>query len=370
MKVLHVINSLASGGAERLVSALLPRFAARGDDISLYVIDGRNDVYSRELAAKGVKVTIAHNDGSNIYSPARFFELRGFMSNESFDVVHSHLGPSFHWSALAFLTLKARYAESKLITTEHAVHNRRMKMPLLRSFERWLYSQHHMILCVSEGVAASLMDWLSIPSRRLLVVPNGIDLRKFSAAVNPDAGVLSWARGRTVISMTARFIAEKDHETAIRALKRLPDRFVAVFIGDGPSRPSMEALAGDLGLVERCYFAGTKDNVPELLAASDYYMQTSKTEGFGLGCLEAMASGLPVVASATGGLRDLVQGSGLLFPPGDYGACAKALLDLDEDKKLKDRILAAQARKAADYSIENCVAEYLRIYGEPAARKA
>ena len=162
---------------------------------------------------KGVKVTIAHNDGSNIYSPARFFELRGFMSNESFDVVHSHLGPSFHWSALAFLTLKARYAESKLITTEHAVHNRRMKMPLLRSFERWLYSQHHMILCVSEG--GRFLDGLAFHSfRRLLVVPNGI-VWKFSTAVNPDAGVLSWARGRTVISMTARFIAEKDHKTAI-----------------------------------------------------------------------------------------------------------------------------------------------------------
>ncbi|MDX9827889.1 MAG: glycosyltransferase [Spirochaetia bacterium] len=362
MKILHIINSLASGGAERLISTLLPRFASRGNDVYLYALDGRDDVYSKQLSAKGIKVTIARDDGSNIYSPMRFLELRDFMSRDTFDVVHSHLGPSFHWTTLSFITQKARYIGAKLITTEHAVHNRRMKMPILRNFERWLYKKQHRIICVSEEVASSMQMWLSIPATRLPVIPNGIDLHEFGAAVSPDADVTAWARGRTVVSMTARFIPEKRHETALRALRQLPERFAGVFIGDGPLRPSMERLAADLGLTERCYFTGTKDTVPELLAASDYYMQPSETEGFGLGCLEAMASNIPVVASAAGGLRDLVQDAGLLFPPGDHAACAQAILGLDEDKKLKDKVLAAQAHKVTKYSIENCVDKYLKLY--------
>jgi glycosyltransferase involved in cell wall biosynthesis len=244
-----------------------------------------------------------------------------------------------------------------------------MKMPILRNFEQWLYNKQDQIICVSEEVAASIKTWLGILPQKLPIVPNGIDLSEFNADVSPDLDVITWASGRIVVAMTARFIPEKGHQTALRALAQLPDRFAAVFIGDGPLRTSMEQFAANLGLTSRCYFTGTKGNVPELLAASDYYMQTSETEGFGLGCLEAMASGLPVVASATGGLRDLVNEAGLLFTPGDHTECAQALLSLDEDKILKDKILAAQALKVAGYSIEKCADKYIKMYNESMAIK-
>lgn len=357
MKVLHVINSLAPGGAERLVADLLPRFLASGVESAVYVLDGRNDAFGDGLRAAGVQVEHAHEDGRSIYSPRRIPELRRFLRKEKPDIVHSHLGPSFHWCVLA------SGLGIRLVTTEHAVHNRRMAVPLLRSFERWCYRRHDRIACVSVEVARALRDWLGIPESRLPVIFNGVDPDAFASAL-PDAAIKAWARGRTLIAMTARFVPAKDHDTAIRALALLPERFAMMFIGDGPERPRLESLAESRGLSGRCRFAGSRTDVPDLLAASDLYLQTSVSEGFGIACLEAMAAGLPVLASAAGGLRALVDGAGLLFPPGDAEACASAILRLSQDHDLRARTKAAQALRVERHSIDATAAAYLAMYRE------
>ncbi len=324
MKVLHVINSLALGGAERLVADLLPRLAEGGLETELYVLDGLGDAFSDRLRSRGVKVTFAHKGRANIYSPLRLAELRRFVAASKPDILHSHLGPSFHWCALAVPAAGSGCLSPWLVTTEHAVHNRRMRMPLLRGFERFCYGRYDRIVCVSAEVADAVQGWLGLPPDRLLVILNGIEPGDFGPGVQPDPNLLSWAAGRRIVAMTARFIPAKDHATALKALSLLPADYVAVFIGDGPGKPAAQKLAGDLGLSERCFFAGARDDVQVLLAASDLYMQTSATEGFGIACLEAMASGLPVAASTVGGLRTLVEGAGLLFPPRDAEACAAA----------------------------------------------
>ena len=364
MKVLHVINSLAPGGAERLAADLLPRLIDTGIDVKLYVLDGRNDVFSEKLQSRGISVTFAHKGGSSIYSPRRLFELRRYVAEEEPDILHSHLGPSFHWCTLAVSAIGSNRQWPKLITTEHAVHNRRMRILFLRGFERYCYNRHDRIVCVSVEVAEALNEWLGISTERFPVILNGIELDNFGADNVPDAQLLSWAKGRKVIAMTARFIPAKDHGTAMAALKLLPEDFAAVFIGDGPDRKTAEKNALTLGIAERCLFTGTRNDVQNLLAASDFYMQTSITEGFGLGCLEAMASGLPVVASSVGGLKSLVEGAGLLFPSGDFKACAAALLELADNSEIRVKVLAAQAARALRYSIDTSASEYRELYNE------
>ncbi len=364
MKVLHVINSLAPGGAERLVADLLPRLVEGGIDASLYVLDGRGDTFSEKLKSRGVRVTFAHQEGANIYAPSRLAELRRFIAARNPDILHSHLGPSFHWCALAVSLMGKGGDRPRLVTTEHAVHNRRMRIPFFRGFERFCYNRHDRVVCVSAEVAEALHGWLGIPPERFPVILNGVELDNFGSGNVPDARLLAWAKGRKLVAMTARFMPAKDHATALAALKLLPEDFAAVFIGDGPERPAAEGRARALGIADRCLFVGSRNDVQNLLAASDLYMQTSVTEGFGLGCLEAMASGLPVAASAVGGLRTLVDGAGMLFPERDAKACAAALLKLSENSRAREKVLAAQALRVAMHSMKAVANLYRDLYAE------
>ena len=383
MRVLHVINSLAAGGAERLVADLAASMArgqgqhgmAPGEEpqtapeIIVYALDVRADVFSAGLRAAGVEVAFARTDGASIYSPARMMELRAIIKARRPDIVHSHLGPSFHWAALAAALLSGEpTAESGrrkpvLVTTEHAVHNRRMNMPLARGFERWCYGRYRTIACVSPQVAAALGNWLGLGPDRLPMIPDGVEAARFRDA-EPDPELRAWAAGRSLLCMTARFVPAKDHDTALAALALLPDRFAMVFIGDGPGRSGAEAKAAAMGLQGRVRFEGTRHDIPRLLAACDMYVQTSVSEGFGIACLEAMAAGLPVVASAAGGLVPLVEGAGLLFPPRDAAACADAILRIADDAALRAAIIAAQEKRTLRYTIDGIARSYLDLYRE------
>jgi len=162
--------------------------------------------------------------------------------------------------------------------------------------------------------------------------------------------------------MVARFVPTKDHETAIRALASLPEDHVLVLVGDGGEKPGMERLAKTLGVAERCLFTGSRNDVPEILAACEMYLQTSRKEGFGIAALEAMAAGLPVAAADVPGLGPLVAGAGLLFPAGEWTAAARRILELEAPDARKTAVEAGKAR-AAGYSIEATVTAYAELYG-------
>jgi glycosyltransferase involved in cell wall biosynthesis len=354
MRVLHVINSLAPGGAERLLADLLPGLSARGVEVSLFVLDARGDAFSAQLSAAGVPVSFARPAGASPYSPIRALDVAHAVRETRPDIVHAHLAPSLHWCAAAA-------KGTVLISTEHASANRRMRAPLFRNLERTVYRHCERTICVSADTAAALVTWLGLPLEHFPVIANGVPLERFSGGVVPAADVAAWKHGRRAIAMTARLVPEKGHAVALEALEKLPANHCLVFAGDGAERGRLEAFARELGLGDRCLFLGSRSDVPSVLAACDMYLQSSLVEGFGIAALEAMASGLPVVASEAPGLGDLVRGAGLLFASGNAAACAAAILRTSEEA---ERLAAAGKRRAAEYSIERCVERYFELYAQ------
>lgn len=362
IRVLHVINSLAFGGAERLLADLLPLLQQKKVQNHVLVLDDRRSVFADNLVKAGIPVHIARTmprkqNASSPYSPLHIVSVLKAIHRVNPHIVHAHLAPSFHWCAIASLFEKG----PSFVTTEHASKNRRMRFPFLKGIEKFFYSRYKKILCVSQDAAESLRAWLDLDSRKIIVAPNGIVLERFGQQILPAPDVVQALHGRIGVAMTARFVPIKDHRTAIAALSFLPDRYAMVFIGDGPELPQMQKYAEMLGVSSRCLFLGARMDVPEILHACQIYVQTSIQEGFGIAVLEAMASGLPVAASDTAGLSRLVEGSGLLFPQGDARKAAQAILQF-EDPHTRTQAISSAYKKLQHYTLSETAESYYHCY--------
>jgi glycosyltransferase involved in cell wall biosynthesis len=223
---------------------------------------------------------------------------------------------------------------------------------------RYLSKLVDRFVCVSEEVAV-LSRQQGITGSRLRTIKNGIDMGRFRFH-GPDAA------GPVVA--VARLSPEKDvanlvHATALCA-PRVPELRVEV-AGDGPCLGELQALAASLGVGDRITFLGEVRDVPALLARARMFVLPSRSEGIPLTALEAMACGLPVVATRVGGLPEVVDEgvTGLLVPPADPAALADAMVAIGSDPDRCDRMGRAGRRRAEErFDVRRMVAEYEALY--------
>ena len=232
-----------------------------------------------------------------------------------------------------------------------------------------MYSRYEHIVCVSEQTLKELSRWLKSNklNERMSVIPNGIDLERFVNA-SPSKDILKDTRFKVL--MAAAFRPQKDHMTLILAMAQMPDDCV-LFLAGGAELSTHKALmelcqqkAYELGIADRVYFLGVRDDIPELLAACDIAVLSSHYDGFGLFAVEAMASGKPLVASDVPGLSDVVAGAGVLFPCGDARRLAQILNRLREDKALREGIARSCRKRAEQYDIARTVEGYRELYNK------
>ena len=213
----------------------------------------------------------------------------------------------------------------------------------------------------NSAAARGILEHEGLASGSIAVIPNGIDATAFPARSRAARPL------RTIITV-ANLRPEKHHETLIGAAGllagELPDlRFLVV--GDGPRRGELEAMARARGVEHRLTFLGHREDVPQLLGDADLFVLPSRSEAFPNGAIEAMAAGLPVIASAVGGLLDLIEPerTGLLVEPGDPVALANAIRRLAGDPDLAARIgEAAQAEAQRRYSFTRMVEAFEDLY--------
>ncbi len=205
------------------------------------------------------------------------------------------------------------------------------------------------VICVSETERAAGIAAKTCVESRTVVIYNGVDT---------DVDVVKTSRRRVRIVSVGRLAPPKDFLTLIRAAARLdPAHAELIVLGDGPERPVIEAEIARLGLTDRVTLAGEVDDVSRRLHDADVFVLSSKSEGLPISVLEAMAAGLPIVASNVGGLPELIEAgsNGTLVRPGDSKGLSRALAALVDDPALRLRQGgASRARVLKSFSIEAC----------------
>lgn len=275
-------------------------------------------------------------------------------------VFHAHLTMPLACKFGLFGAALARV--SAVIATEHLFVN----IPYRHSrwVERLVAPGVHRYIAVSYQIANELRRALPFMSPKLRVVHNGIPIEQFAAA-----------RGETrqsrVVLTVARLTQQKGIQYLLRAAAQIPDADFWI-AGDGPDCESLQADAAELGVANRVKFLGYSQDVTPLLRRAELFVLPSLFEGLPVSVLEAMAAGVPVIATDVGGTREEIQSgqTGILVPPADPDALAAAISGLLRDPDLALRMAAqAQIRVRQEFSVETMVARTTEIYDTVLARR-
>jgi glycosyltransferase involved in cell wall biosynthesis len=336
-RLLLVVTLAEVGGAQSYIMLLVPRLVDRYDVVVAAWGPGPLRAAVEAAGARYVPLEHVRRPVSPWHDMLGLLELIRLCRRLEPDIVHVNsskagvLGRVAAWLAgvpVRIFTVHGwAFAQHQGPAARAYLWLDRIARPLTTTF-----------ICVSrrtldEGVAAR-----TCTTDRTVVIPNAIDVR---------AAAQSALNGRPprVLSV-GRLKAPKDFATLLAAFARLGVPYRAAIVGDGPERAALEAAAA----TAQVELLGERGDVPEQLAASDVFVLSSRSEGMPMSILEAMAAGLPVVASAVGGIPEIVRdgATGLLVPPGDADALAAALGRLLDDDGLRRRLGAAGRERALD----------------------
>lgn len=346
MRVLHLIRP-ASGGMRAHLALLTRGLLARGVEIGL--CSPAADLNAEIGQAGAVTCLVAIGDRPSPADLQAFKALDRAIRSFAPDLVHAH-GLRAAWLARPVAYLR----RLPLVVTYHATldgggsFRRALTIWLERLTARWTAQS----IAVSELVRTNILARVGLPPETVRTILNGADLPAQSPRADRQEirRALGLPLHGTVVATIARLAPQKDLPTLLRAAARVVNACDAHFLvaGDGPLRRELALTAHGLGLNGRVHFLGQRDDIPDLLHAADLFALSSAYEGAPLAVIEALAAGLPVVATAVGGLPELVPDgqTGYLVPAGDHQALADRLLALIANPDLRLR-LGEQARSWA-----------------------
>ncbi len=373
LRVMHVVHMVALAGMEygviKLVNGLdRERFAP-----SIACFFGRQSSSTGLLDDRIPVHDLRKKQGRDF---SVIFRLARLCRREGVDLVHSH-----NWQTFFYTVLAARLARVPVII--HGEHGREAKDPPLRQLllKRYLARSCARITAVSSDLALEIVDQWRVLPEKVLQVRNGVDLDRFATPRDPAATrrELGIPPDAAVVMTVGGLRPVKDHPTLIRAFAKasasFPEARLVIVGGDWPvpARPHLEDLARSLGIADRVVFAGVRQDVPDLLAAGDVYVNSSVFEGMSNTILEAMASSRPVIATAVGGNPELVHDgeTGFLVPPGDVPAMAERLTRLFAEPGLC-AALGQGGRRVVErlHPLSGMVQRYADLYLETWTRSA
>jgi L-malate glycosyltransferase len=366
IRVAIVIDSLQTGGAQKLVSA----FVASADryGIEPFVINlrpGGSPAILNEIRAAGVDVTTIPS--RSLFGLKRFRWLVKFFRESKIDIVHTHL---LYANILG--STAAHQAKVPVVCTLHSTRFEKGRRPhlLLTLLENvCLRNFADRILAVGEKVAS--VQRRHYRGRTVDVITNGIPKPKFPSAQERERlrREITGDGSNSVVITVGRFTGAKGYEDMIEAFHLLRERAPnpkLMMVGSGPKVETIKSQIEDLDLRQSVILTGEREDIPQLLALSDVFASSSHREGLPLAVLEAMMAGLPVVATSVGDIPNVVtKETGVVVPPHHPELLADALEDLLKNPQKRLAMGQAAYRRAMnEFSVDAWMKKHLALYRE------
>lgn len=355
MKILQIIDSLPTGGGARFVVNFVLALNKKDIKTDILLLDGTETEFFNELKESNSCKIITLTKG-NRWNPKNIFKIIPFF--KEYDLVHVHIFPTSYFVALAKFFSSTK---TPIVFTEHNSQNRRATHFLFRFIEKFVYSQFNKVVCLTEEVKTFVKDNLKVNENKLVIIENGVYLQKIYDAIPHKKSDLGFEENDRLILMSARFETQKDHETIIKSLKLLPEKFKLLLAGEGSLLPKYKEFAKSLELENRVLFLNNRKDIFEIMKMVDYNVLSSNFEGLSLSAIESLASGKPFVASDVSGLN-FIRNKGVLFPKGDENELARLILELDSDINLYQKVTENCLSLAKEYSIEKMLDKYIKVY--------
>ena len=363
IKVGFVNYSLNVGGIETLILEICNRLN-KNQFIPYVFVFEKNGKLKNEYVNSGIPLLeVKKNKGFDWMLSARLAKM---LKKNNIDIVHTH-NPT-NW---LYGTIAAKLAGISVIHTEHTTsdyHNYHVKRWEL--IERVLSIFTTKITTVSESVKMHMVKNSKINASKIKVVYNAIKAEEFNKSVDEKKirASLYLQKNDVVIGNIARFYENKDHRTLLEAfkliLKQVPNVYL-LLIGDGPLRNEMGEIAKNLKIKDSVKFLGNRRNIAEILRIMDVFVLSSKREGLPMVLLEAMTSGVPIVATDVDGNSELIvdKKTGFIVPPNSPKFLSNAVVQVlaDKEKAIK---MASRGRDFVreHFSLISMIEKYERIY--------
>lgn len=365
--ILHVLHALHIGGMENGLVNLVNHLPAADYRHAIVCIEDYSPSFAARITRPEVSLTALHRSRIGVWRMRR--ALYALIREMRPSLVHTR-----NLSGLDAL-LPARLAGVPCVHSEHGwdVDNLRgqaFKPRLLRRLHRPLVAHY---IAVSNDLGRYLTRALGVPQEDVSCIHNGVDTGRFHPAPTPERVLLPEAfrdPARMILGTVGRLQAVKDQATLLRAFAALfaehPGAPPALVIaGEGPLEAELKALAASLGVAPHVWFPGPSDRIPELLRCLDVFVLPSLNEGISNTLLEAMASGLPVLATQVGGNVELLteDTEGRFFAPGDVARLSNMLAAYLHSPDLRHRHgQAARLRVERQFSLAAMMGAYSNVY--------
>ena len=361
MTVLQLISSSGFYGMENMLMELAVGLRRCGVRAVIGVFEDARDPHT-ELADQAQRrgFVVERIPCSGRLDLTSVKTIRDLIATHDIDVIHSH---GYKADIYSWLAGRRRQAQ---IATSHNWPSHRWNMRVYAAVDRLVLSRFDAVAVVSQLVARKLRRW-GVKPGAITSIPNGVDLERFRDARPTLRNQIS-ANGGLVIGCVGRAIHAKGGREFVEAARLVLARFPDVnfvWVGGGPALSDWKGLATRLGIEGRVHFVGARNDMHEVYASLDIVALPSLEEAMPMCLIEAMAAGLPVVATEVGAVNQVVQMgiTGILVPPGDGSALATAMMRLIGDRGLARAYGEAARRRATElFSIEKTARRYIDIY--------
>lgn len=370
-RILFVIDNLEYGGGERGFLQIIRALAE--ERWAVVVAAHPGGIFESEARAAGA--SFAALDMRSRWGLTTIPRLRRLIRAEGVGLVHSQGARADFFARLA------------LVGLPHVQHVCTIQMPvdgfdvspwrraLYRRLDRWSRGRVDRFIVVSQALRRALVEREGLAPGLVTLIYNGVETSAPASPARPRATAalreeLGLGAGDDVIGAVGRLVWQKGFEHLVRAmphvLARRPGAWL-VIVGAGPQRSALEQLAREVGVADHLRFAGFRPDVARVLGAIDLLAVPSVREGFPMITLEAMALGIPIVATAIDGILEQIEHDleGLLVPPADALALGLSIVALLEDRSLRERLSqAARQRALTAFDVRKTIADTRRVYAE------